>query len=216
MEEQSHIAPAAGLEAFNCPNCRVYAQQNWYYMKASKQENGFGLQYENKQFIVSNCEKCGFPTIWYGDKIVYPIYNADIAPPLLDTPDDVKEDYEEAKLIANYSPRGASALLRLAIQKLCKHLGLPGKNINDDIAQLVKDGLPAATQKALDSVRVIGNEAVHPGTLDLKDNRESVSKLFRLVNFIVQKTITEPKEIEEIYGGLPTDKLASIAKRDKK
>lgn len=30
------------------------------------------------------------------------------------------------------------------------------------------------------------------------------------------KTITEPREVEEIYNGLPADKLAGIEKRDKK
>jgi hypothetical protein len=70
-------------------------------------------------------------------------------------------------------------------------------------------------QQALDSVRVIGNEAVHPGTIDLKDNRETANQLFRLVNFIAQKMLTEPREIDEIYNGLPKDKLKSIEERDK-
>jgi hypothetical protein len=119
-------------------------------------------------------------------------------------------------MIANLSPRGAAALLRLAIQKLCIYLGGAGSNINSDIAQLVSNGLPPKVQEALDSVRVIGNEAVHPGTLDLKDDRKTVGMLFRLINFIAIKMITEPREIAEIYGSLPPDKLKAIAKRDEK
>jgi len=65
-------------------------------------------------------------------------------------------------------------------------------------------------------VRVIGNNAVHPGTIDLKDDRDTVNKLFRLVNFIAHKTITEPREVDEIYNGLPADKVAGINKRDKR
>ncbi len=37
---------------------------------------------------------------------------------------------------------------------------------------------------------------MHPGTLDLKDNSETALKLFKLVNFIATKMITEPAEID--------------------
>ena len=117
---------------------------------------------------------------------------------------------------AMIAARGAAALLRLAIQKLCRHFGTPGKNINDDIAALVADGLPPKVQQALDSVRVIGNEAVHPGTLDLRDDLTTAAQLFRLVNFIAQKMITEPKEIDGIYSSLPQRKREEITRRDKR
>lgn len=45
-------------------------------------------------------------------------------------------------------------------------------------------GLPPKVKEVLYSVRVIGNESVHPGTLDFKDDRDTANKLFRLVNFI--------------------------------
>lgn len=136
--------------------------------------------------------------------------------PNQDMPDDIKRDYEEAREIANLSTRGAAALLRLAIQKLCAHLGQPGKNINNDIKELVAKGLPPKVQEALDVVRLIGNDAVHPGTIDLRDDFETVTTLFKLVNFITQKMITEPREIDEIYGRLPGDKLDGIKQRDRK
>lgn len=209
-----YIAPELGIDAFNCPNCHVYAKQTWYYMSAAIQKDGYGLQYRNDNFLISNCERCGFPTIWLGDKIIYPM-NSTTEPPNPDLPEAIQHDYEEARTIANLSPRGAAALLRLAIQKLCAHLGQPGKNINADIKALVEAGLPPKVQEALDSVRVIGNDAVHPGTIDLKDDRDTANKLFKLVNFICQKMITEPKEIEDIYGSLPADKLEAIKQRDK-
>ena len=61
---------------------------------------------------------------------------------------------------------------------------------------------------------MIGAEAVHPGTIDLKDDLPTVNKIFKLVNFIAQKMISEPREIEEIYESLPKNKLDGIEQRD--
>jgi hypothetical protein len=130
-------------------------------------------------------------------------------------PDDVRSDYEEAQEVADRSPRGAVALLRLAIQKLCKHLGEKGKRIDDDIGSLVAKGLPAKIQQALDVVRVVGNNAVHPGELYIDDNPEIVTSLFRLVNMIAERMISEPAEIQSLYNSLPAGALGGIAKRDK-
>jgi len=93
-------------------------------------------------------------------------------------------------------------------------MGKPG-GIDEQIGQLVADGLPRRVQQALDSVRVIGNESVHPGKMDLNDTPEVGQVLFRLVNLIIQDCITAPKEAEEIYGLLPEGKLKGIENRDK-
>jgi hypothetical protein len=94
------------------------------------------------------------------------------------------------------------------------HLGEKGTDLNADIAALVKKGLPATIQKALDLVRVIGNEAVHPGSMDLRDDTATAIALFGLVNMIIQNQITHPKEIDSLYGSLPTAKVDGIKKRD--
>ena len=120
----------------------------------------------------------------------------------------------EAKAIVNKSPRGAAALLRLCIQKLCEQLGEKGKNINDDIANLVKIGLPVKIQQALDVVRVIGNNAVHPGQIDLRDDQDTAMKLFELINVIAEVMITQPKEVERLYQSLPQTAREAIQKRD--
>lgn len=133
-----------------------------------------------------------------------------------DLPESLAADFEEARSVFSRSPRSSAALLRLVIQKLCSELGQKGKNINDDIAALVADGLPVRVQQALDIVRVIGNEQVHPGQLDVRDDPAIASELFRLVNFIVEDRITRPKEIQELYDRLPEDKRSAIEKRDSK
>ncbi len=231
----NYIPPQFGLNGFNCPHCGFYAQQKWYdsislskFMgyatPGSKQLHEGSYQYypgqiENISFsICSKCEEDGKSekyAIWINEKMVYP--NFSIAPlPAEDMPQDVKNDFLEAREIANKSPRAAAALLRLALEKLVTdHLEAEGSNINQRIGDLVERGLSSQIQKALDSVRVIGNEAVHPGQMNLKDDSETAVALFKLLNFIVEKTITESKEIDQIYNILPENKKEGIINRDK-
>ena len=163
--------------------------------------------------FVSECFNCKYISVWIYDKLVYP--RCGEAPPANpDLSDDVRRDYDEASSILDLSPRGSSALIRLAIQKLCKELGKPGKKLNDDIGALVADGLDPRIQKALDAVRVIGNNAVHPGQIDLRDDRVTAESLFRLLNLIAEKMISEPKHVDEVYATLPEGALKAIEERD--
>lgn len=133
-----------------------------------------------------------------------------------DLSEDVRADYEEARDIEARSPRGATALLRLALKKLTIALGQKGKDLNENIKKLVERGLPVGVQKSLDLVRVIGNNAVHPGQIDLRDDHDTATRLFGLVNFIAEKMIAEPREIEKLYGKLPETARDQIEARDKK
>ena len=163
--------------------------------------------------VVLFCDHCRKYSIWVEQQMVYPdISKAPL--PVDEMPKCVKELYNEAKVISNQSPRGACALLRLAIQFLVKKLGEDESNLNTAIANLVKKGLPEKTQKALDAVRVIGNNAVHPGEIDIKDDPEIVGSLFMLLNFICEKMITENKKVDTIYSSLPKGKIEAINKRD--
>lgn len=135
--------------------------------------------------------------------------------PNIEMPDSVKKIYLEAASIHTKSPRGAAALLRLAIQVLCKELGEEGNNINTDIGNLVAKGLPNIVQQSLDIVRVTGNDAVHPGQIDT-DDAETVGQLFDLINVIIEYMIALPKKVSGIYSNLPSNKLNGINKRDGK
>lgn len=199
---------------------KEYEELKSYFNQAARGELFIDVDEQNytRQLInlyLSRCYTCKKITIWIRDRILYPQTRYEVEPNQ-DLPADIRADFDEARSILDLSPRGAAAILRLCVQKLCKHLGKTGKNINDDIASLVKDGLDLRIQKALDVVRVIGNEAVHPGQMDLKDSRETASKLFSLVNKIAFDTITHPKELNALYGELPESKLKEIEKRDAK
>jgi Domain of unknown function (DUF4145) len=203
-------------KAFNCPHCRAYAQQT--RMSACYRVAVLGAQrrYDGQPIVgwwFVLCTNCDQVSVWLKDRMIYP--DVEGGPqPRPDLPEDIRRDYLEAQAIVGRSPRGAAALLRLCIQKLCKHLGEKGKDLNTDIASLVKKRLSVEVQQALDAVRVIGNDAVHPGQMDLRDDRQTAETLFQLVNLVVQRMISEPKAVRAVYEGLPQAALDAINKRD--
>ena len=239
---QQHVPPTVGTDAFNCPACTAYAHQTWFRAQvlpldddddalvlaaASEAEDASPTirvfsqlsrtltptNVASDEMLISECARCRALAIWMHGRLVWP-HGGIAPPPNHDLPDTVRHDYEEASAIARASPRGAAALLRLAMENLCSTLVPSANNLNDGIRRLVRQGLDPEVQQALDAVRVIGNNAVHPGEIDLKDDTDAVAALFQLVNFIAEQTITKPKNVKKIYDALPTHAKTKIGRRD--
>lgn len=199
--------------AFICPHCGVYAQMVW--TDCTKSE--YIPIYRGFHFSIAKCAKCGEVSIWNFDKMIYPTEST--APlPNINMPENVKELYNEARDIVNKSPRGAAALLRLALDKLCDEVCEDCKNvtkIDNKIRILVANGLSSKLQKVFDFVRVTGNDAVHDlGIINIQDNPEIADALFGLLNFIVEKMITENNQIDDLYNLIPQKKRDEIEKRN--
>jgi Domain of unknown function (DUF4145) len=193
----NYVPPKEGASAFHCPRCNVFAAQAWYpvYHNVLVVRPGHPSIQQSSHLPalqVSHCAHCSQYSYWLDHKLLFPDVTG--APlPHQDMPDTVKEDFNEARSVFGRSPRSSAALLRLSMQKICIHLGLPGKNLTDDIGKLVEAGLPLEIQQSLDIVRVVGNNQVHPGTLDVRDDPETATHLFELVNLVTEDRIARPK-----------------------
>jgi hypothetical protein len=207
-----YSGPEYNETGFNCPHCNAYAQQHWREIRITVLSS-----YVLGRAAV--CDRCHEYSIWVNKSMVYPLVGS-FPNPHADMPPDVKKDYDEARSIASRSPRSAAALLRLAIEKLTNDL-LPSnkhKSLYDKIGILVEKGLPTKVQKAMDSLRVIGNNSVHPlGEIVLGDDQKIANSLFEILNIIVDDMITEPAKIDKMFDTSLTDKQkASIKNRDNK
>ncbi|MEI6608257.1 MAG: DUF4145 domain-containing protein [Deltaproteobacteria bacterium] len=166
------------------------------------------------KFAVATCSSCNDISLWVGKELVYPRKTL-LPQPNSDIDENIKTLYQEAATIFMDSPKGATALLRFALQMLLKQVGKSGKNINNDIKELVSEGLSPKIQQALDLLRVVGNNAVHPGQIDIDDNSEIALKLFNVLNFIADEMITKPKELATLYSNiLPEETKEHIKQRD--
>ena len=215
---KKYVTPARDKDAFTCPHCHTLSLMKFSWHRHDEDVQFFAQrvgynEYLNQLFI-ARCVNCGKKIIWINDDYIYPDIVAE--DPNVDMPESVKQLYNEAGTIYNKSPRAACALLRLAIDRLCNELGETDRDINKNIGSLVKKELPQSVQQALDVVRVVGNKAVHPGVISFDvDDKGTATMLMRLLNIITERMITEPKEIESLYEGLPETVKEFITKRDK-
>lgn len=217
-----YVPPSFEENAFTCLFCGVLTTCSWLRLYLRHNAPGFSAT----KFSLCQCDHCGEQSLWQNVTPNDPEYDGPQIGKLIqpssilasqahpEMPDECKVDFDEAREISGASPRGAAALLRLCLQKLCVHLGGQGRNLNDDIGQLVRAGLAPQAQQALDVVRVTGNNAVHPGEISLEESPEHVTVMFEMINLIVEELISRPKQIAERFGSLPIGALAAIAKRD--
>lgn len=216
-------SPQYKKSAFTCPDCSIFSKHDWTSTLVNETYGQFTghLGMIGEKQTISNldlckCEQCGYISFWYKEKLIWPL-NTGVETPLEEMPEDIRELYKEASSIVELSPKESCAILRLALQKLCNRLAGQDekKKIDGAIKKLVEKGLPSTLQKAMDTVRIVGDEAVHPGEINVDDNKELAIAMFRLMNIIIEKMIVEPKEIDNLYNLMPDNKLQGIENRDK-
>ncbi|WP_300222962.1 DUF4145 domain-containing protein [uncultured Helicobacter sp.] len=238
---KDETSPRFREDAFVCPYCKIYSQIEWHEDKALEIDNPYTEELA-KGYCFAQCKQCGgvmcfayqlnsvYQDEWgnyreeFDDTMIFPSQQ-NIVPPLDNMPKHIKDIYNEASAVFSTSPRASCALLRLALQELMIFLkenfeeyhDLKGKKIDSDIETLVKNHrLDSKIQKALDIVRITGNNAVHPNELDINDSPDIAQQLFKMINFIVEEMVTKnnEKEIEELYAKMPQKAIEWIKERD--
>jgi hypothetical protein len=61
---------------------------------------------------------------------------------------------------------------------------------------------------------ISGNESVHPGELNINDDKDLALALFDFINLIATEALALPKLVDDMTRKLPTDKLEAIARQD--
>jgi hypothetical protein len=207
VTDDTDRSPQRDRAAFDCPHCGAYAKQSWTALGPI----GVGRVLADPK--IAYCDHCGRMNVWVGNEMVWPARRSGL-PPHPDMPDDVRVLYDEARDTAARSPRSAAALLRLALQVLVNEVEPGSGDINTKIGALVKRGLDPQVQQAMDVVRVVGNNAVHPGQIDLDDDSNWLPALFQLLNLIVEQVVARPKQVAAMFQALPSGAQAAVAKRD--
>ena len=218
MSNPKFIPPTYNENAFNCPHCEAYAHQKWidnhsllqwqygflrlnlnlferepdFHNIIKRNQEGIMITQLSSRISWAICMRCSKASIWLNKKMLFPD-SIEVSMPNEDLDDEIKEVYMEAASVLQKSPCSAAALLRLALEKLCRQLDCKGKDLYENIGHLAEKGLPQDVEDAMDSIRNVGNKAIHSGKIDLRDDDKTAKVLFDLINFISEEMLTKPK-----------------------
>ena len=130
-------------------------------------------EYSDAVFFKYECPNCKRPIIFLctmappTNDLVIPIWpflnDRPLCPP--EVPPHIAEDYQEACLVLEISPKASAALSRRCLQNLLHDVAgvRSGKKLDEEIKEVVNGGkLPSYIAESIQAIRHIGNLAAHP------------------------------------------------------
>ena len=132
---------------------------------------------------ISNCHSCNGFALWVGGLLVFPT-RVDKAPEL------VEEDAEEAADILKKFPHGATALMRVCIQKLVPLLEDKGKALNQRVSSLVRKGLEVEIQQATEVLQVLRSDPLQPSQLESQADKETALRFLDSLQEVLERRMS--------------------------
>ncbi len=160
-------------------------------------------------------EKVNYGLVEEGRYLIYPKLASYIKAPK-EVPKHIAEDFNEAGLILNDSPKASAALSRRCLQAILREIdGIKSGSLDAEINQAI-ELFPSHISEAIDAVRNIGNFAAHPKksestgeiiAVEAGEAEWAIQVLEQLFDFCY----VQPKILEQKRNALNA-KLADIGK----
>lgn len=199
-------APSANLDAFTCAYCGAYAQQSTHEVRCINKLNVYRTRVlfdrisGSSELCLKQCQFCGKDHLFDSEYniLLYPKKSS--APPAQeDMPEEVLALYKEAASIVSDSPSAACLLIRKALEVLLADL-TKETNLNKMITVITEDATKPWAKPLtplLTSIRLIGNDAVHPREINRADNEQTALTLFSFLNICVDQLISQPLKTKQ-------------------
>jgi hypothetical protein len=106
----------------------------------------------------------------------------------------VEDDLDEAAAILDKFPRGATALMRVCIQKLVPLLKENGKELSDDVSSLVRKGLEMEIQQAMDVLQVLRSDSTQLNPLESQADRETALRFLDSLKEVLERRMSQNQD----------------------
>ena len=117
-------------------------------------------------------------------------------------PEQIRNDYIEANLILQNSPKAAATLLRRCLQGMIHdYWNIHEKNLNAEITEL-KNRIPLSQWNAIDGLRKVGNIGAHMEKdigLIIDVDPEEAEALLKLIELLIEKWYIARHDEESLF-----------------
>ena len=199
-----------------CPFCGK--AQSFSFNNMEVRNNGYNIQYPERETEVSDIclyhikctnQDCQQITVVGFNKNTnkqWDIYPENVYRKYPDyIPQQIRDDYKEACLILDKSPKAAATLLRRCLQGMIHDFwGEKQKNLNAEITAIQSKVSPTLWN-ALDGLRKLGNIGAHMEAdvnLIIDIDIESANKLRKLIELCLEKWYIARHDEEELYDDI--------------
>lgn len=201
-----------------CPCSNVPTKHSWISLHPVEGEGPLVYrQFSYNKYFVSICDQCKNESLWMvapngkGHRLIYP--KELLSPkPHPEMPEAIKSVYQEARLIAEDSPRAAIALLRLCVELQARDIvhGGAENNLYENINRMIDQGCSKRTIKAMTLCRLCGNDRLHQIREIQENENTDVYLLFNVVNWITEENYHRSKKIDEEFAKQPATKTKEL------
>ncbi len=199
---------------YECPFCK--RQQAFSLDNSCKTRNAYATRWVHREsirhsdinvyHIMCNNKKCNQITVVAVDSDVTKQWDLIPENVYREFPDyipvQIRNDYTEACMIIDKSPKAAATLLRRCLQGMIHDFWeIKEKNLNAEITSL-KDKVSSTQWKALDGLRKLGNIGAHMEedvNLIIDINPEEAIKLKKVIELLLEKWYITRYEEEQLF-----------------
>ena len=155
------------------------------------------LNCDNYSIQATQCgKKTNFNDIW-----IQPRSNARLYPDYV--PEYIQQDYKEAFLIVELSPRASAVLSRRCIQSIIRDCWNCKESNLSKAIQSISNKIDEQTLQVLNAIRQIGNAGAHPDkdTEVIVDiSSEDATKLLKSIEFLIEECYITPHHKSELFN----------------
>jgi hypothetical protein len=166
-----------------CMHCHIEFDENkdWGWVEIYENPNEYDDAWEKLEIYDASCPRCTGSNLFYALRgeseglreisgILNPIWplttheNKSCPPCPFEVPHSIQDDYNEACLVAQISPKASAALRRRCLQNLLRDVAMvKPSDLSKEIQEVIDSGkLPSHFVESIDAIRNIGNFAAHP------------------------------------------------------
>ncbi|UBB89990.1 DUF4145 domain-containing protein [Candidatus Kaistella beijingensis] len=206
-----------------CPHCNIEVNENFSNNFIGNDKDGrYNLLWMNcpnvkcEKFIIKLQKRDNLNKV-IEEYLVRPI-TASRPPVPVEVDKNFSDDYNEACLVVNFSPKASAALSRRCLQNILREkAGVKKGDLANEIQEVIDDGkLPTYLIESIDAIRNIGNFAAHPNKSKITGEIVPVEIgeaewLLDVIESLFDFYFVQPKILQEKRNEL-NKKLADLGK----